>query len=116
MRYFLNYRDTRTLLGVAGWPQDTVKTIETSLDCVFAKKPLFYTLIVDCEKPKEYSRVSDQTCRDSRGGRVGGHCNAARTIDSTVLLAFLAIFALIYFYAQPLVKRGFFCNDESLGK
>jgi len=51
---------------------------------------------------------------NSRGGRVGRHCNAARTIDSTVLLAFLAIFALIYFYAQPLVKRGFFCNDESL--
>ena len=38
----------------------------------------------------------------------------ARGFNLSVLCAFLLTFGLIFFYAQPLVKRGFFCDDESL--
>ena len=38
----------------------------------------------------------------------------ARGFNLSVLCAFLLTFALIYFYGEPLVKRGFFCDDESL--
>jgi len=39
----------------------------------------------------------------------------ARSCNSSILLVFLLVFLLIYMFAQPMVKRGFFCDDESLG-
>ena len=38
-----------------------------------------------------------------------------RSLNSSVLLVFPLIFGLIYKFGQPMVKRGFFCDDESLG-